>query len=145
MTKVLVVDDEMNQGRALAIGLRLEGFEVTAALDANEALASLALESFHVALLDLMLPGTNGISLARAIHAQFPETCIVLTSAYHLTERQLLQANCGASGFVPKPYALPELAAFLRAKVARNDERVPAKSGSHPKCSPELLLQNGTK
>jgi len=145
MTKVLVVDDEVNQGRALAIGLRLEGFEVTVALDATEAMSSLALEAFHVALLDLMLPGTNGIGLARAIHEHYPETCIILTSAYHLTERQLLQANCGASGFVPKPYALQELAEFLRAKVSRNEERIPAKSGAHPKCPPEVLLRTGAK
>jgi DNA-binding response OmpR family regulator len=42
---------------------------------------------------------------------------VILTSAYHLSERQILRADCGAVGFVPKPYDLTELARFLRAKM----------------------------
>jgi len=120
--KVLVVDDEVNQGRALALGLRLEGFEVTTVLDAESALASLALSPADVAILDLMLPGINGIELARRLSRLYPKMLLVLTSAYHLSERQLVRADCGVVGFVPKPYRLDELADFLRAKLASGPE-----------------------
>jgi DNA-binding response OmpR family regulator len=64
-----------------------------------------------------MMPGTNGIQLARVLRDRHPATRVVLTSAYHLSERQLLRADCGAVGFVPKPFDLSELARFLRAKL----------------------------
>ncbi|HWL89292.1 MAG TPA: response regulator [Polyangiaceae bacterium] len=120
--KVLVVDDEVNQGRALALGLKLEGFEVTTALDAEGALASLAQSPADIAIVDLMLPGINGIELSRRLTQLYPKMRVILTSAYHLSERQLVRADCGVVGFVPKPYRLDELAAFLRAKLGQGPE-----------------------
>jgi DNA-binding response OmpR family regulator len=118
MPRVLVVDDEPNHIRVLSIGLKIEGFDVTVANDAAAALAVLDAIPADIAIVDLMMPGTNGIELARMVRERHPATRIVLTSAYHLSERQLLRADCGAVGFVPKPYDLSELARFIRAKLA---------------------------
>ena len=118
MPRVLVVDDEPNHVRVLSIGLKIEGFDVTVANDAAAALAVLDAIPADIAIVDLMMPGTNGIELARMVRERHPATRIVLTSAYHLSERQLLRADCGAVGFVPKPYDLSELARFIRAKLA---------------------------
>jgi DNA-binding response OmpR family regulator len=115
--KVLVVDDEANHARVMAIGLRIEGFEVETSSDAESALRQLGNDTFDLAIVDLMMPGTNGIQLARTIRERYPHTRVVLTSAYHLSERQLVRADCGAVGFVPKPFDLTELARFLRAKL----------------------------
>ena len=101
----------------MAIGLRVEGFDVETAVTAAEALERLAAQPFDLALVDLMLPGTNGIQLARLARDRHPGTRVVLMSAYHLSERQLSRADCGAAGFVPKPLDLGELAQFLRSKV----------------------------
>jgi DNA-binding response OmpR family regulator len=117
VAKVLVVDDEANHARVMAIGLRIEGFEVETATDADAALSLLAAAAFDAAIVDLMMPGTNGIQLARVLRDRHPCTRVVLTSAYHLSERQLVRADCGAVGFVPKPFDLSELARFLRAKL----------------------------
>ena len=117
MPRVLVVDDEANHARVLAIGLRIEGFEVSTASDASSALAMLDGEIADIAIVDLMMPGTNGIQLARKLRERFPSVRVVLTSAYHLSERQILRADCGAVGFVPKPYDLSELARFIRSKL----------------------------
>ncbi len=117
MARVLVVDDEDNQVRVLAIGLRLEGFEVETARSGELALAALAEQSFDLAIVDLMMPTSNGLDLSRRIREFHPHTRVVLTSAYHLSERQLARADCGVVGFVPKPYEMSELAAFLRAKL----------------------------
>ena len=119
--KLLVVDDEANHARVMAIGLRIEGFEVETAHDAESALAQLRAQPFDLAIVDLMMPGTNGIQLARLVRERHPQTQVVLTSAYHLSERQLVRADCGAVGFVPKPFDLSELARFLRAKLAAID------------------------
>ena len=117
MPRVLVVDEQDSQARLVAIGLRVEGFDAETACGADAALALLEAQRFDVAIFDLMLPGMNGIQLARVARERYPTTCVVLTSAYHLSERQLLRADCGAAGFVPKPLDLSELARFLRAKV----------------------------
>jgi DNA-binding response OmpR family regulator len=116
---VLIVDDEENQRRTLSIGLKLEGFDVIAAGSSEEALALLATPSppVDVALIDLMMPGTNGLDLARQMRRRFPGVRVVLSSAYHLSARQVERADCGAIGFVPKPYRLAELSSFLRAKA----------------------------
>ena len=116
--RILVVDDEANQARVMAIGLRVEGFDVETACDADSALSLLAAGPFDLAIVDLMMPGTNGIQLARAVREQHPGLQVVLTSAYHLSEPQLLRADCGAVGFVPKPFDLTELARFVRAKLS---------------------------
>src|SRR5262245_42888452 len=122
MPRVLIVDDEENQRRTLSIGLRLEGFDVIVASSSQEALQALGAAAgpqgagVDLALIDLMMPGLNGLDLARQIRRSFPTVRVVLSSAYHLSARQVERADCGAIGFVPKPYKLAELCSFLRAK-----------------------------
>jgi DNA-binding NtrC family response regulator len=124
VARVLVVDDEENQVRVVAMGLRLEGFEVATATCAEEAMAVLdASEDIQLGLFDLMMPGINGLELSRNVRARWPHIRIVLTSAYHLSERQLARADCGVVGFVPKPFELGELAGFLRSKLAPPSSR----------------------
>ena len=131
MPRVLIVDDEENQRRTLSIGLRLEGFDVVMAGGSQEALVALGAcqeggsaagarpvsPGIDLALIDLMMPGLNGLDLARQIRRLFPTVRVVLSSAYHLSARQVERADCGAVGFVPKPYQLAELCSFLRSKT----------------------------
>ena len=129
--RVLVVDDVASHARVTAIGLRIEGFEVEVAIDSDGALRALAEQAeqpFDVAMVDLMMPGTNGMQLCRLIRERHPDTRVVLTSTYHLSERQLLRADCGAVGFVPKPFDLSDLARFLRTKLRPAD----TSGGSRP-------------
>ena len=60
------------------------------------------------------------LELARQVRHHYPKVRVVLTSAYHLSERQLARADCGVVGFVPKPYELAELADFLRSKLTNS-------------------------
>jgi DNA-binding response OmpR family regulator len=132
LARVLVVDNEENQVHALIVGLRHEGFETLGTHDPDSVMDLLQTESVDVALVDLMMSGLNGIELARKIRDAHPAIRVVLTSAYHLSERQLSRADCGVVGFVPKPYVLSELADFLRAKLthSRPGAAPPAESGS---------------
>jgi CheY-like chemotaxis protein len=119
MPRVLIVDDEENQRRTLSIGLKLDGFEVSVAGSSVEALRRLAVPpAVDLTLIDLMMPGLNGLELARQIRRLHPDVRVVLCSAYHLSSRQVERADCGAVGFIPKPYKLAEVCSFLRAKAS---------------------------
>ena len=114
-----VVDDSPELV-ALVIDLLSEaGYAVKGSTSPLAAIAEIVREKPDCVLVDLMMPGINGLDLARRVRMRYPDVRIVLTSAYHLTERQIERAAVGAIGFVPKPYSLDELAGFLRAKLAR--------------------------
>ncbi|MCK9462337.1 MAG: response regulator [Proteobacteria bacterium] len=123
---VLVIDHDFNEQKALVIGLRLEGFQADGASSSASALEALAAGRFDVALIDLMVPETNGLQLSRMIRARFPEVTTILMSAYHLSLAQLVRANTGAVGFVPKPFRFDDLVQFVRVKAARSPSTAPA-------------------
>lgn len=115
--RVLIVDDEVNHRKALAIGLRIEGYDVLEAKDGRAALDVLADHPVDVAIVDLMMPGINGLDLCRRLRFRHPTIPVILTSAYHLSERQLQRAEIRVFGFLPKPFEMDELVTFLRAKL----------------------------
>jgi len=115
--RILIVDDEVNHRKALAIGLRIEGYTVLEAEDGRAALEVLAHETVDMAIVDLMMPGINGLDLCRRMRFRHPEVPIVLTSAYHLSQRQLERAEIRVLGFLPKPFEMDALVEFLRAKL----------------------------
>lgn len=117
LIRVLVVDDEQNHLRLLTATLRLEGFHAVGVTDAEAALGVLGHDSYDLALVDVMMPGTSGLELARLIRAGHPTVRVVLMSAYHLSERQLRNSQTGAVGFVAKPYQVEELTQYLRTKA----------------------------
>lgn len=119
MASVLVIDDDPLQRRLIAAGLRAEGFVVTTASSAIEAFTLLDEAPRDAVLVDLMMPVVNGLECARTLRTRYPRVVVVLMSAYHLGEQQLARADVGAVGFVPKPFAPPALAEFLREKIAR--------------------------
>src|SRR5262249_1370577 len=113
----LVVDDESSIRFSLALGLELEGFDVVCVGGAEEALELMRHDRFDLALVDLMMPGIHGLDLARRLRLLCPSVQLVLTTPYYLSERQIPLADCGAVGFLPKPYGLDRLVQFLRNKL----------------------------
>jgi DNA-binding response OmpR family regulator len=116
MARIIVVDTS-SEARALCADLRVEGYDVELFGEPASALQDLRRNPADVVLVDLMIPGTTGLAFARAVRDAHPATRVVLTGAYQLSERQLLRADCGAVGFVPKPYGTREIAAFLHLKM----------------------------
>jgi DNA-binding response OmpR family regulator len=114
--RVLVIDDEEGKRAQLSSALTIAGFE-TLGTSSEDAAHEIARGEFDVAIIDLMLHGTNGFDLARRMRSARPEVRVVLTSAYHFTEVQLARIDCGAIGFVPQPFAIEELASFLWSKL----------------------------
>jgi len=117
MPSVLIIDSEGTQQRSLSLMLKLEGFQVAVASSAGDMKLRFTEGSFDVVLVDLMIPELNGLDLAREIRQSHPRARIVLTSAYPLSQRQLEKTECGAVGFVPKPYELEEVSRYLRSKL----------------------------
>ena len=121
MLNILLVDAPDGDATLLASALRVEGFQVELASSASEAREALERTPTMLAIVDLMLRadgGTNGLELARELKQAHPAMRVLLTSAYHLSERQLERADCGVSGFIPKPYDLGEVVRFIQAKAA---------------------------
>lgn len=121
MMNILLVDMADADAAILASALRVEGFEVIVTKSARDAKEVLASRPVALAIVDLMLRsegGANGLELSRELRDQYPGMRILLTSSYHLSERQLERADCGVSGFIPKPYDLSEVVDFVRAKVS---------------------------
>ncbi|MBS2016621.1 MAG: response regulator [Deltaproteobacteria bacterium] len=120
MQTVLLVDAAAGEAAVLASALRVDGFHVVVASSAQEVREVLAAEAVVVAIIDLMIrtDGGNGLELARELKTAHPSMRVFLTSAYHLSERQLERADCGVSGFIPKPYDVVEVVTFLRQKVS---------------------------
>jgi DNA-binding response OmpR family regulator len=117
--RILIVDDEPNQRRSLAIGLRLEGFQVLEAQSGQEALQQLDGTPIDLAIVDLMMPGMNGLDLSRCMRFRHPDVSVVLTSAYHLSENQLSRIGLDEIAFLPKPYCLDDLSGFLKGKLRK--------------------------
>lgn len=101
----------------MAIGLRVEGFEVVEALSGSQALTNLEGDSVDAAVVDLMMPGMNGLEMCRVLKQRYPEVSIVLTSAYHLSQRQLDLAGIGHAVFIGKPFTVERLAAAVRERL----------------------------
>ena len=117
--EVLIVDNDPNELRTILIGLELEGFSVRGVSTSQEAISLLEKEKFDVALVDLMMPKTNGLQLAREVKSLKCDTITILMSAYHLSPVQLARANTGAVGFVPKPFKFDDLVGFIRSKLSK--------------------------
>jgi DNA-binding response OmpR family regulator len=120
--RILVVDDEPNIVNLLRIGLKYEGFSVEVAQDGVEALHQAATFKPHLVVLDLSLPGMDGLEVAERLQAD-PDLLIVMLTARDQVPDRILGLQTGADDYVVKPFDYDELLARIRA-VARR--RMPA-------------------
>lgn len=118
MKKILIVEDEPNFARFLELELVHESYEVMIAYDGTSGLQLALEQDWDMILLDVMLPGINGIDVCQEIR-KFKKTLIImLTARNNLTDR-VLGLDCGADDYIPKPFAIEELFARMRALFRR--------------------------
>lgn len=120
--RVLIVDDEPNIVNLLRVGLKYEGFSVAVAQDGVEALQQAANFKPHLVVLDLSLPGMDGLEVAERLQAD-PDLLIVMLTARDQVPDRIVGLQAGADDYVVKPFDYDELLARIRA-VARR--RMPA-------------------
>lgn len=119
--RVLVVDDDAALSEMLGIVLRGEGFEPVFCADGAEALSAFRDAQPDLVLLDLMLPGRDGVDVCRAIRAE-SGTPIVMLTAKSDTVDVVVGLESGADDYVIKPFKPKELIARIRARIRRQDE-----------------------
>ena len=117
---MLVVDDDPALAEMLGIVLRTEGFEPSFVADGDRALSAFRATKPDLVLLDLMLPGTDGIDVCRQIRAE-SGTPIVMLTARGDTVDVVLGLESGADDYIVKPFKPKELVARMRARLRRND------------------------
>lgn len=117
--RVLIVEDEARIRQFLTRGLEAEGFSVVGAADGVAGLEAALRERFDLVLLDLLLPGLDGLSLLRNLHGAQPDLPVLILSARSDLPTKLLGFELGASDYLAKPFSLDELIARMRAQARR--------------------------
>ncbi len=122
--RILVVDDDMALAEMLGIVLRNEGLEAVFCESGEAALGKVRESKPDVVLLDLMLPGKDGIEVCREIRAE-SDVPIVMLTAKTDTVDVVLGLESGADDYIVKPFKPKELVARIRARLRRIDQAVP--------------------
>ena len=117
--RILVVEDEQKVANALKEGLEDELFEVAVAQTGEEAFFRITTEKFDVILLDLMLPGRDGLQILASVRKSGVETPVLLLTARDTLEDRVTGLNSGADDYLVKPFAFAELLARIRALLRR--------------------------
>src|SRR4051812_10198746 len=119
MTRVLVVDDEPQILRALATNLKARDYEVLLAESGEDALSIAAEKHPDVVVLDIGLPGIDGIEVVRGLRG-WTNVPIIMLSVRESEIDKVAALDAGADDYVTKPFGMNELLARLRAAVRRN-------------------------
>ena len=117
--RILVVEDEKKTASFLRRALQEEGFAVDVCHNGDEALAAPAATPYDAIVLDIMLPGRDGLSLLRRWRQERNTTPVLLLSARGSVGERVEGLDAGADDYLPKPFALAELAARVRALTRR--------------------------
>src|ERR671910_669180 len=117
MSRILVVEDEAHIRDLIVLHLGLEGLETTAVADGQDALARASTQPFDLVILDLMLPGIDGIAITRAVRREGPnqDVPILMLTARREESDKVLGLESGADDYLAKPFGVRELVARVRA------------------------------
>jgi DNA-binding response OmpR family regulator len=117
VARVLVVDDEPRIASFVSRALSAEGLQVEAALDGPRGLELARSGRYALVVLDLLLPGVDGLHVLRDLMQARPDQRVLVLSALSDVESKVECLNLGASDYLPKPFALAELVARVRARL----------------------------
>jgi DNA-binding response OmpR family regulator len=128
--KVLLIEDEPAVAGIINKSLSEKGYLITVAADGNTGLDLSLNHSFDIIILDIMLPGINGMQLCKTIRAQQISTPILFLTALGTTENIVSGLNAGADDYLVKPFKLAELEARLRS-LGRRKQATPDEKDLH--------------
>ena len=121
MKRILLVEDENSVVSFIKKGLAEEGFEVSVALDGNQALQMSASFDYDLIILDIMLPGKNGLEVCAAIREYNKKVAILFLTALGTSENVVLGLESGADDYLVKPFKFIELLARIRSLLRRTE------------------------
>jgi two-component system response regulator MprA len=124
--RVLLADDDRAIRESLVRALELEGYRITEAADGVGALATARRDEFDVLIIDVMMPGVDGLGVCRVLRADGDATPILMLTARVETPDRVAGLDAGADDYLPKPFELDELFARLRALLRRTSSETGA-------------------
>ena len=124
-TKILVVDDDMRLRSLLERYLVEQGYIVRSVANFEQMTRLMERENFHLLVLDLMLPGEDGLSICRKLRQQENEIPIIMLTAKGDEVERIIGLEMGADDYLPKPFNPRELLARIRAVLRRKSKELP--------------------
>lgn len=122
MYRILIIEDEEGLAEFLELELKYEGYEVDVAYDGRQGLELAMKQDYHVILLDLMLPGLNGVEVCRRVR-HIKDTPIIMLTARDSVMDRVMGLDSGADDYVVKPFAIEELLARIRVILRREEKK----------------------
>ena len=122
MPKILIVEDEEKLARFVELELAHEGYEVDKAFDGRDGLEKLERGGYDLALLDIMLPGLNGLEVLRRARRTVDTPVIMLTARDSVMDK-VTGLDMGAEDYMTKPFEIEELLARIRATLRKTERR----------------------
>jgi two-component system, OmpR family, response regulator len=119
MKRILIIEDDPDMGEMLQINLRDEGYSVEIETDGNAGLNRLKSQTYDLLILDLMLPGIDGLEICRQARILPQYRPIIIISAKSSETSRVLGLELGADDYLSKPFSVPELIARIRALFRR--------------------------
>jgi DNA-binding response OmpR family regulator len=116
---ILIIEDEKKVAQALQKGLESEHFQAHVALTGEEGFYLVASREFDLIILDLMLPGRDGLEILRTLRKTDTRTPVLILTAKDTLGDKILGLDLGADDYLVKPFAFPELTARIRALLRR--------------------------
>lgn len=118
--RILVVEDEKKLAGFVRKGLEEHGFNVTVSHDGNQAYALACAEIFDLIVLDIMLPGRDGLSILKNLREKKKTVPVILVTARSETNERVEGLNLGADDYIAKPFFMDELLARIQAVLRRS-------------------------
>jgi DNA-binding response OmpR family regulator len=140
---ILVAEDQTDIRDLLVLNLRSAGYDVTAVGDGVAALASQAEQASDLLVLDLMMPGMDGLEVCKALRARGRSTPILMLTAKSTELDRVLGLELGADDYLTKPFSLPELLARVKALLRRADLLRAAQAQEKAPGQQAATLRNG--
>ncbi len=133
--RILVVEDDSAIRRGIADALRISGYDVLEAGEGGKALRLVVSEEFDMALLDVVLPGADGLTILKEIRKERPSTPVLMLTAKGSEADRIRGLKLGADDYIVKPFSILELLARIEAVLRRSPER--------PRYQPDMNLPHG--
>ena len=125
--RILVVEDEIKLARALKEGLEADRYEVSVVHTGEEGFYAVHEQAFDVVILDVMLPGKDGLEILGTLRRKGNTTPVLPLTAQDAIEDRVRGPDVGADDYLVKPFAFPELLARIRALLRRGKADIPEK------------------